>query len=58
MLQVCDLRLVVTVGVLFWLLLNVGVLSRFTMHLFLHVGFLGLPFVRFRAEGLPAQILC
>ncbi|HET9777832.1 MAG TPA: hypothetical protein VFP81_00970 [Propionibacteriaceae bacterium] len=30
-LQVCDLRLVVTVGVHFWFLLNVGLPSRFTV---------------------------
>jgi hypothetical protein len=48
-LQVSDLRLVVTVGVLF--LLDVTVLGRYIACLFLRVGFLGLLFVRFWAEG-------
>src|SRR4051794_6788525 len=50
-LQVCDLRLVLTVGVLCWFLLNGGLLSRPTGHLFLHVGFLGLRFLNFWVEG-------
>src|SRR4029453_5351642 len=47
-LQVCDLGLVVTAGVLF--LLDVGVLGRFIVYVFLRVGLLGLLFVRFWAE--------
>ena len=56
-LQVCDIGRGVTVGVLFWFLLsvwfllNVGVLDRFIVCVFLHVGLLGLLFVRFWAEG-------
>jgi hypothetical protein len=49
-LPVRDLGLVVTVGVLFWFLLDVGVLGRFIVYVFLHVGLLGLLVVRFWAE--------
>jgi hypothetical protein len=51
-LQVCDLGLLVTVGVLFWFLLDVGVLGRFIVYVFLQVGLLGLLFVRFWDVGL------
>ena len=46
-LQVCDSGLVVTVGVLFWFPLGVGVLGRFIVYVFPRVGILGLLFVRF-----------
>ena len=50
-LQVCDSGLVVTVGVLFWFPLSVGVLGRFIVDVFPRLGLLGLLFVRFWAEG-------
>jgi hypothetical protein len=51
-LQVCDSGLVVTVGVLFWFPLGVGVLDRFIVSVFPRVGLLGLLFVSFWDVGL------
>ena len=51
-LQVCDLGLVLTFGVLFCFGLDVGVLGRFIVYVFPRLGLLGLLFVRFWAEGL------
>jgi hypothetical protein len=51
-LQVCDSGLVVTVGVLFWFPLGVGVLDRFIVDVFPRVGLLGLLFVSFWDVGL------
>jgi hypothetical protein len=45
-LQVCDPGLVVTVAVLFWFPLGLGVLGRFIVYVFPRVGLLGLLFVR------------
>ena len=50
-LQFCDSGVVVTVGVLFWFPLGVGVLGRFIVDVFPRLGLLGLLLVRFWAEG-------
>jgi hypothetical protein len=51
-LQVCDPGLVLTVGVLFCVGLDVGVLGRFIVYVSPRVGLLGLPFIRFWDVGL------
>jgi hypothetical protein len=56
-LLVCDPGLVVTVGVLFWFPVGVGVLGRFIVYVFPRVGLLGLLFVRFWDVGLLGLLL-
>jgi hypothetical protein len=58
-LQVFDPGLVVTVGVVFWFTLGVGVgvLGRFIVYVFPRVGLLGLLFVRFWDVGVLGRFI-